>query len=152
MILTDFILAIVVAIIFSGILVGFTSRRGPGPFGGLAFFFLLIFLITFAGGVYYPAEPYNVANAFLVFLVFGFLVMVFIAALLPPASRQNLSERRSELNAQYDPGPTPGKPAEEKSNKKVPVEMPVSEAEILIGTFFWIFLIAMIVLIAIGYA
>jgi hypothetical protein len=151
MFLTDFLLAIIVAIIFSGILVGFTRRRGPGPFGGLAFFFLLIFLIAFVGGVYYPAEPYSVANVFLVLMVLGFLVMIFIAVLLPP-TRQNLSERRSELNAQYDPGPTPGKPAEDKSNQKEPVEMPVSGAEIIISSFFWIFLIAMIVLIAIGYA
>jgi NADH:ubiquinone oxidoreductase subunit 3 (subunit A) len=149
--LTDFLLAIIVAIIFSGILVGFTSRRGPGPFGGLAFFFLLIFLITFVGGVYYPWEPYSVANAFLVFLVLGFLVMLFIAVLLPPA-RQNLSERRSELNAQYDPGPAPGKPGEDESDQKESAEMPVSGAEIIISSFFWIFLIAMIVLIVIGYA
>ena len=47
MFLTDFLLAIIVAIIFSGILVGFTRRRGPGPFGGLAFFFLLIFMMLF---------------------------------------------------------------------------------------------------------
>ena len=65
------------------------DRRGPGPMGGIFFFFGLVFLATWAGGVWVvPGGPFLWGVSWLGFLLVGLITALVLAAALPPRRRR----------------------------------------------------------------
>ncbi len=129
MFIYDILLAFILALIFAGILTAAMGRRGPGPFAGAVFFFVLIFLIVWAGGLWVPLAPGFVGAGWFAFLIFGLIAALLIAALTPVQER---NRREGDIRLQET-----GEP---------PAEAP-SRPEIVVGGFFWVFVIVLMFLI-----
>ena len=80
----DLILALVVAMVFSTII--FTvGRTAPGPATGFLFFVLILFLTTWAGGIWMPPMgPVLWGASWLNFLLVGLVVFLILMAVTPP--------------------------------------------------------------------
>lgn len=62
----------------------FFKRRAPGPFGGILYFFAIIFLFTAALGLLLtPMGPMYKNVPWLSLIAIGLLIMLLIAELLP---------------------------------------------------------------------
>ena len=121
--LTAFLIAIALVILF-GVLI-----RGEAIGAGLLWFFLLLFLATWAGGVWVaPVGPPLFGVSWLGFLLVGLFFALLIMALLPPAPPRSLP---------------PGEMREEVETE--------ATAFAAVNAFFWILLIGFVVAIAAGY-
>ncbi|HLP52192.1 MAG TPA: hypothetical protein VK154_14985 [Chitinophagales bacterium] len=82
--IVSFIIALVLAFVFTAIIsVGF-KRQGPGPFSGMFYFFLLILFVSWATGSWlYPAGPMVGNVPWLGYLIISLLVTFFIILVLP---------------------------------------------------------------------
>lgn len=79
-------LSVVFALIFSAILVYGFSRRAAGPFDGMLFLFLVIFMFTWGLGSWMtPVGPVFGGVSWLSYLVIAIVVMLLIGAMLPPS-------------------------------------------------------------------
>lgn len=118
----DSFFAFVVAIIFSIILISLFEKRGPGPFAGFLFFFVVLFLSVWAVGIWItPFGPSLWGGHWLMFVLLGAILTLFLAAVIP--SRQK--KKVLDLN-----------PPEEKRAIEV--------AETAFGLFFWIFILVLL--------
>ncbi len=82
-----FLIALVLSLVFA---VGF---RGHGWGAGLLFFFVLLFLFTWAGGIWVtPAGPLLVGIPWMSFLFVGLVVALLLAALIPTEDRRPRTE------------------------------------------------------------
>jgi len=124
MFLWHLIFAIVVALLIS-VIFGLGFRR-TGVWPGIFIFFLIIFLFSWAGGVWLaPFGPTLAEVYWLPFLFVGILIALFLAAAVPPER----SRRRSI---------------------EVP-EQEVAEGETMLGVFFWFLIVLLIIAIAVFY-
>jgi hypothetical protein len=121
------VFALFIAILLSAIFaVGF---RRKGPWESLVLFFLLLFLISWAGGVWLaPMGPPLWGGYWLPFLLVGVIMALLLAALAPPPRESSVelveegketAERRAVLTG--------------------------------LGVFFWILVAALVVAIVIRY-
>lgn len=82
--LIHFIFSFFCSIIFAFMLTYFFKRRAPGPFGGILYFFAIIFLFTAALGLLLtPMGPMYKNVPWLSLIAIGLLIMLLIAELLP---------------------------------------------------------------------
>lgn len=121
----EILFAFLLALLFSGLIIGIFGRRGPGPAGGFLFFFILLFLVVWASSFWVtPAGPYLWDVPWLTLLFVALVVVFLIAALTPPAP----------------------------SGRVPPAETTTSEAVALaFGVFFWILIFLLIIFIVLGF-
>ena len=102
----DLLLALVAALIVSSVFAFGFRRRGLWPRFWLLF--LVIFLFTWAGGIWiHPIGPTIKGVFWIPFLIIALLIALFLAAAIPPSyipsrtseSRDLKEARRSEVNA-----------------------------------------------------
>ena len=88
MFFAELLFAFVIALLMAGVLMALLGRGRPGAEGlgvSFAFLFLVLFLATWAGGVWItPFGPPVWGIAWVPFLVVGIIVALLLAALLPP--------------------------------------------------------------------
>ncbi len=85
MFFAEVIFALVIALVLAGILAYPLDRRGPGPAEGLVFFFLILFLAAWAGGVWLtPVGPPLWGVPWVSFLLVGIIIALIVAAGAPP--------------------------------------------------------------------
>ena len=127
MFLADLLIAFLITIVLVAIFGIFV--RGEAIGAGLFWFFLLIFLATWAGGIWLaPIGPPLFGVSWLGFLLVGLIFALLIMALLPPAA----------------PRPrTPGEVREEVEAE--------AGAFAALNIFFWILLVGFIVAIVASY-
>ncbi|MBD3233593.1 MAG: hypothetical protein GF315_07700 [candidate division Zixibacteria bacterium] len=129
MFILDLFIAFFIAIILSVFLVAVFGWQRPGRTGfwpAMLFIFLIIFLASWAGGVWItPMGPALGGVYWLPFVFVAIIVALFLMALIPP-------RRTSTVKL------------EEESRS-------VEETEAVLGAFFWLFIIALVVAIIIRY-
>jgi hypothetical protein len=125
-----FVIALVIALILTLIFgVGF-GGRGWGT--GLLIFFIVLFLGTWAGGLWVaPHGPPLWGAAWITFLIVGVFIALLLAALMPPSRK---------------PEP-PGMRVTERETEAEGVE----PAALAFGAFFWILMIGLVILIIAAY-
>lgn len=85
-ILWNALAAIIVALALGLLLVALFNRTGPGPASGFLFFFIIIFLATWAVGVWFaPVGPVVGGVPWLTLLITAILVTLLIGAAIPPS-------------------------------------------------------------------
>lgn len=125
------IISFVFAILFAILLPSLFRRNGPGPLRGMVFYFLIIFLFTWAIGSWVtPIGPVAFNTSWLAYLAIAFLIMILIAALVPPNPPE-----KSEMYKT-------ARRAEDRRNANQIVNASF-------GSFFWLLII---ILIAMGIA
>ena len=124
MFLWHFIFALVVAFVISA-LFGWGFRR-TGAWPGIFIFFLIIFLFSWAGGVWLvPFGPVIGGEYWLPFLVVAIFIAIFLAAAVPPEPRRPMSAAEEAEEA--------------------------TAAETALGVFFWFLVVLLIIAIAAFY-
>jgi hypothetical protein len=84
MFLVDLLLALAVALLLTAIFAG--GFRNRGPWDAWWVFLLVVFLATWAGGLWFaPFGPTVFEVAWLPFLFVGLIVALLLAAVVPPA-------------------------------------------------------------------
>ena len=130
----DLIAAVLIALIFSMILVGVfgwqrPNREGTGP--AMVFLFLLLLVVVWAGGIWMePVGPIIWGIAWIPFLVIGFLAALVVLAVIPPRRPRTRREAVQQAEAQ------------EKTEAGV---------DAAISVFFWLLVVLLIVAIIVRY-
>lgn len=123
----DLLLALVVALVVSSIFAFGFRRRGLWPRFWL--FFLVVFLFTWAGGIWlHPIGPTIKGVFWIPFLLIALLIALFLAAAVP---RSHIQSRTSES------------PDLKKARR--------SEVNAFLGVFFWILVMILIAAIVVRY-
>jgi len=112
MFFVDLMLALVLAMILSLFLSGSFGWRRPGHealWDNMVFLFILIFLISWAGGVWLPQfGPVLLGGYWLPFLLTAFFVVMLLFAVVPPrpprTRRQAIERATQEMAAERSPG------------------------------------------------
>ncbi len=134
MFIGQLIAAVVVALIFSFILVGILGWQRPGREGAapaLLFVFLFLLAIVWAGGIWLqPVGPYFWGVGWIPFLLIGLFAALVILALVPPHRPRNRREalQQAETRAEAQTG-----------------------AEAALSVFFWLLVMLLIAAIIIRY-
>jgi hypothetical protein len=129
MIAATIIFSVLLALILAMVLGYGFSRRGPGPAGGMLFLFLIIFMFTWAIGVWIePIGPVNWGVPWINYLLVALFIALLLGALIPP------SKPRSPIISKAD--------MDEKIRDEARV---VTATEITFGFFFWLLMIALFV-------
>lgn len=122
----DLIIALIIALILSTIFVFGFRRRGPWP--NFFFFFIIIFLATWAGGLWLTPIGPSIGGVFLLpFLLVGAVFALLLAAATP-------AEKPTSI--------------ELKTRQQVEKEKKIETA---VSIFFWILIVALAVAIIFGY-
>ena len=101
--LIHFLFSFFCSIIFAFILTYFLKRRAPGPFGGILYFFAIIFLFTAALGVLLaPIGPMYKNIPWLSIGASALLIMLLIAELLPHHEKAIIVKRKKKSEADQD--------------------------------------------------
>jgi len=124
MFITGFLLAFLLAIILTLLLaVGF---RGQAWGAGLAFFFLILFLATWAGGLWLtPVGPLMMGVPWMSFLLVALIVGLILAATTPSRYR--------------------------RSEKPLAEGKPLPQAAIAVDIFFWLLVAGLLIAIVARY-
>ena len=97
--LIHLIFSFICSIIFTFILTYFLKRRSPGPFNGILYFFVIIFLFTSALGLLLtPIGPLYKNVPWLSIAAIALLIMLLIAELLPHHEKGVIVKRKEKLN------------------------------------------------------
>lgn len=125
---TSIISSIFIAVLFALMLTFAFRRSGPGPMDGFVFFFLIIFIFSWAlGGWIEPLKIYQIDYPWLSHFLIGLLIMLLLGALLPPSpslkNRVALRKMEEEL-------------AEAKTRQAIAIS---------ISFFFWILFIVLLI-------
>ena len=92
-----FLFSFFCSIIFAFILTYFLKRRAPGPFGGILYFFIIIFLFTTALGLLIkPMGPMYWHVPWLSITAIALLIMLLIAELLPHHEKGVIVKRKEK--------------------------------------------------------
>ena len=127
MLAIDLLLALFLGLLLALMLTYPLNRGGPGPLGGLLFFFLMLFVAIWAGGIWLrPVGPPVGGVSWLGFVAVAVALALILAALTPA--------RR----------PPPVPPA---SNEARSAEV----AALTLSIFFWIAMVALLFVIALHY-
>jgi len=123
------LISIILALIFSSLLVFGFNRRVAGPVSGMLFIFLIIFMFTWAiGGWLTPVGPVNWGVYWLGYLFMAVLIMLLLGLMLPPIKPRSRMIKKSELDEQVK-------------------ERKVNEAfTATFGVFFWLLLLILFAL------
>lgn len=118
-----FVIAFVLSIIF-GAAFRWERPGRPGLWPSMFFLFVIIFLVTWAiGGWVTPVGPSMSGIYWLSFLIVGVIVALILAAAIPPRRRpRNIEEAKRQAES-------------------------ASETQAMLGAFFWILFIAMIIIL-----
>ena len=131
MFFVDFTFAFLFALLLASVLTALFGSRGVQRAGGwpvFFFLFVLLLMMTWAGGAWVaPFGPMFWGGYWLPFLAVGFVIALLIAAMMPAARAP-----RTEREAVDQPG------AEEAT-------------ALVLGAFFWILLIVMIIAVVVRY-
>ena len=124
----DVIIALIFALALAALLFYPLGRRGPGPMEGILFFFLILFLAIWAGGLWLvPVGPALWGAPWLSFLITGVILALILAAATPP--RRPVSE----------PPPEP------------PPEGTAGALAVSLGAFFYVLLLALFAAVIVYY-
>ncbi|MFO7985832.1 MAG: hypothetical protein R6U38_08190 [Desulfatiglandaceae bacterium] len=125
MFIMDFLIALLIALLLTAIFAG--ALRGHRFGTALIFFFVVLLLGTWAGGVWItPLGPRLWGVSWLSFVLVGLFFALVLTAALPP-----------------DPGRRPPKPASRTEENAAPI--------VMFGLFFWVLIVASIVAITAHY-
>jgi hypothetical protein len=126
----DIVVAVVVALIFSIGLVVLAGRRGPGPWAGFFYFFVLLFLAIWAAGVWVtPGEATGWTVSWIVFIVAGLVFALLLAVVVPPIRPKSVRPEESQRE-----------------------EAAEESAEIAIDFLFWVLVFVLLATIVSRYA
>lgn len=130
----DLLFAFVVALVLALILIPLTAshrgREGTSAGGAILFFFLILFLATWAGGLWLePMGPTLWGGYWLPFLLVGFFVALLLAATAEP-SRHRPLEKRELPTAETQEAAT---------------------AAMVFGVMFWVLLLALLAAVIAAY-
>ena len=93
-----FLFSFLCSIVFTFVLTFFLKRRAPGPFGGLLYFFLIIFAFTASlGFLLTPIGPMYKNVPWLAIASISLLIMLLIAELLPHHEKGVIMKRHPEM-------------------------------------------------------
>ncbi len=96
--LIQFLFSFFCSIIFAFVLTYFLKRRAPGPFGGILYFFIIIFLFTMALGLLIaPIGPVYKHVPWLSIASIALLIMLLIAELLPHHEKGIIVKRKAKI-------------------------------------------------------
>ncbi len=145
--LVAFIIAIILAVIFGGL-----GRYGP--WRGIVWFFLIVLLAAWVGGVWaQPIGPPVYGVYWLPFLWIGLLIALLLAAASP---RRPAPPPLPPPPAGQPPPPPPAgqppPPPPERANPPSREEPVTSVAAATFGFFFWILLIGFVIALFVHYA
>jgi hypothetical protein len=124
------LLSVLIALFFSVLLVYVFNRRLPGPRKGIFFIFLIIFMFTWAIGSWLdPTGPFNWGGNWLGYLIIGFMIMLLLGTLIPPAKPKTRTRiiSKSELD-------------EEVREDQTSVAIGIT-----FGIFFWLMIFVLLV-------
>lgn len=125
-----FVVALVVSLLLGG-LMRWERPGAPGAPASVLFLFAIIFLATWAGGVWLvPFGPFMWGIAWLPFVAVALFVALLMAAVIPPRRMQ-----RQEIMAEQE--------MEKRASEK---------AGTVLSGFFWIVVLALVAAVVIGYA
>lgn len=126
MFLIDLLFALVIAVLLTGLFGLLFRRMTMGS--GILLFFLVLFLTSWAGGVWLtPFGPPLFGVSWLSFLFIGLFVALLLIALIPPVRPpQTLEEARVQAETE-------------------------AETAFIVDVFFWILLIGLLVAIVAAY-
>lgn len=94
----DFLIALTFAVLLTALFAGVFRR--PGPFTGVVFFFLIVFLTAWAGGLWIsPFGPVFLNVFWVPYLISGLICALLLAASTPdvPSSTTRVSEDKREV-------------------------------------------------------
>ncbi len=98
-----FLFSFFCSIIFAFILTYFLKRRAPGPFGGILYFFVIIFLFTAALGILLaPVGPMYKNVPWLSIAASALMIMLLIAELLPHHAKAIIVKRKKKSEEDLD--------------------------------------------------
>ena len=148
MFITDLFVAFIVATMLSALLLGVFEWRHPirpASWHGGLFLFLLLLLVTWAGGLWLvPVGPELWGVAWLSFLIMGLLAAMIIIAIAVPVTRPPR------------PGAGRGSPRDVRATAETPADEVRTDVETAVasvfGMFFWILVVALGAAIIIKYA
>ena len=125
MFFAHFLFALIVSLILAAIFGAGLRRHGWGS--NLLFFFILLFLFTWAGGIWIvPVGPFLLGVPFFTFLFVWLLFALLLTALIPPSRAYGRSGSRENIQAQR-------------------------EAIVAMDAFLWILFISLVITIILGY-
>ena len=89
--LVDLGIALVVAIVFSRVLISLFNKQGPGPLSGFVFFVIILFLFVWAIGIWFlPFVPPLWGRYCVAFILVGAIFTLFLAAVIPTKSKEKV--------------------------------------------------------------
>jgi hypothetical protein len=92
------IISFVFAILFAVLLPSLFRRDGPGPWRGILFYFLIIFLFTWAVGSWIsPVGPVAYGTSWMGYLFIAFFIMILIGVLVPPSPPAPPTENEKDM-------------------------------------------------------
>ena len=125
----DLLFALAIAIVFTLIFAAGFRRHAVGP--GLLFFLLILFLATWAGGLWVtPFGPVMWGASWLPFLLVGLFFALLLTALIPPSGERSMAEE-----------PPPPHEVERRHESSI----------IAINIFVWILVLALLIVILAAY-
>jgi len=135
MFLIHLLFALVISLLFTAIFAaGFRRHRSKG---GLAFYFILLFIATWAIGIWISPFGPTIMGAFLLpFLISGFLFALLLTALMPPLPPS------SKKNIQADI---------QETKQRLRSTARFGATFLILDIFLWIFIIGMILTILTHY-
>lgn len=96
--LIQFLFSFLCSVLFAIVLTWFMKRRAPGPFGGVLYFFVIIFLFTTALGLLItPIGPVYRNVPWLSILATALMIMLLIAELLPHDEHAYIARRKPKV-------------------------------------------------------
>ncbi|MCF7859765.1 MAG: hypothetical protein K9N07_10670 [Candidatus Cloacimonetes bacterium] len=131
MFLIHLLFALILSIFFTAIFAaGFRRHRSKD---GLVFYFIILFITTWAIGLWIsPFGPMIFGAFILPFLISGFLFALLLAALMPPFP----PSQKKDINVDI-----------EESKQTIKSSTRFGAAFLILDFFFWIFIIGMIIII-----
>ena len=91
MVIPEFSISLIIALILTGLYM--LVRRGAGPGTGLIWLFLVIFLATWAGGTWVrPFGPTLWGIHWTAFLLVGVVIVLFLIVAIPPKAPRGRQE------------------------------------------------------------
>lgn len=135
LLISDFLVALFVALIIGGLFVWFTRRSGP--VNGPAWLFLLILLATWAGGIWLkPFGPVVLGVHWFTFIIAGVIVVLLLSVSRGFRTRPGPRGRHETLDMLE-------RIEEDKARKRA--------AYLSLGVMFWFLLVVLVTVILLRY-
>ena len=128
--ISSLIASILLALVFALLLSFGFRRRGPGPYGGFVFLFIIIFMFTWAiGSLLAPLGPLYFGVSWLGYFLVAVMVMLLLGALIPRDRPGPRIISKSEVD-------------ERARQEKYPTATQIS-----VGIFFWLMIFGLLVIV-----